>query len=90
MIIVDTALAERVAQGNPIRLALVGGGYSARHIAHQVVSSFPGIKLAVIANRTPENARGCYEFAGISDSREVNSLSEKALPELDQDSPATA
>ena len=83
MIIVDTALAERASQGNPIRLALVGGGYSARHIAHQVVSSFPGIQLAVIANRTPENARGCYEFAGITESLEVSSLSdlERAVSE---------
>ena len=83
MIIVDKALEERAKQGNPIRLALVGGGYSARNIAHQVISSFPGIQLAVIANRTPENARGCFEFAGVTDAREVETEAdlERAISE---------
>ena len=76
MIIVDRALAERAEQGNPIRLALVGGGYSARHIAHQVINSFPGIRLVAIANRTPAHALDCFAFAGVTEAREVSSQAE--------------
>ena len=55
MFMVDTALAKRVAEGRPIRVGMIGAGYSARQIASQIVSSFPGIHLAAIANRTAAN-----------------------------------
>jgi predicted homoserine dehydrogenase-like protein len=32
MIIVDTAIKQRIAEGRPLKVALVGAGYSARHI----------------------------------------------------------
>lgn len=76
MIIVDTAIAERVAADRPLRVAMIGAGYSAKHICSQIVSSFPAIHLAVIANRTPENARKVYEIAGIDSVENISSAAE--------------
>ncbi len=76
MIIVDTALAARVAAGNPIRVGMIGAGYSAKHVAAQIVSSFPGIHLVAIANRTLSNAENVYHAAGVEHVRRVSSSSE--------------
>jgi predicted homoserine dehydrogenase-like protein len=65
MIIVDTAIAKRVAENRPIRVAMFGAGYSAKHITSQILSSFPGIHLAVIVNRTPSSAEAIYKIAGV-------------------------
>lgn len=76
MIIVDTAIAKRLAENRPIRVAMFGAGYSARHIASQIISSFPGMHLAVIVNRTPENAEFVYRNAGVANVRRVRSSGE--------------
>jgi predicted homoserine dehydrogenase-like protein len=76
MIIVDTALAERVASGRPIRVALVGAGYIARCIALQIVTAFPGIRLSVIANRTIARARQAYYEAGIDSISHATSVAQ--------------
>jgi len=64
MIIVDKKLEERQRDGNPIRVALVGAGFSGSHIAHQILTSFPAIRLAAIANRTVDKALRAYAAAG--------------------------
>lgn len=66
---VDKALAERQQKGNPVRVAIVGAGYSARHIAYQIIKSFPGLRLAAIANRTIAAAREAYSAAGVTEVR---------------------
>ena len=71
MILVDKALARRQAEGNAVRVALVGAGYSGRNIACQIVSSFPGLRLVAIANRTLAAARDAYSAARISDAEVV-------------------
>ncbi|HEX6707574.1 MAG TPA: NAD(P)-dependent oxidoreductase [Albitalea sp.] len=73
MIIVDTALAKRSAEGNPVRVALVGGGYMARCIALQIVSAVRGMRLVAIANRTVEKAERAYRDAGVTDIVRVDS-----------------
>ena len=73
MIIVDTALQKRVEEKNPIRLGLVGAGYTGRHVAHQVISAFPGIRLVAIANRTPKHAVHAFQGAGVDDVVHINS-----------------
>lgn len=73
MIIVDTAIAKRLQEDRPIRLAIVGAGYSAKHIASQILSAFPAIHLAVVVNRTPDNARAILTQAGAGDIRQVHS-----------------
>lgn len=67
MIIVDRLLAARAAEGRPVRVAMVGAGFMARGIANQIVNSVPGMRLAVIANRTLANAERAWAEAGIAD-----------------------
>ena len=76
MIIVDTALEQRRAQGNPVRVAMVGAGYMGRGIALQIISSMPGMRLVAIANRTPARAESVYRDCGVSEWRRVDSASE--------------
>ena len=71
MIIVDTALKKRLAQGNPVRVALVAAGYMGRGIALEILRAFPGLRLAVIANRTVDQAERAYREAGASEFRAV-------------------
>lgn len=52
MIIVDSALREREANGDPIRVAVSGAGFAAQGLILQLTRPTPGIRLAVIANRT--------------------------------------
>lgn len=52
MIIVDRALAEREAAGEPIRVALSGAGFAAQGLILQLSRPSPGLRLSVIANRT--------------------------------------
>ncbi len=72
MIIVDTAIAKRLAEKRPLRVAMIGAGYSARHIASQIISSFPGMHLALIVNRTPEHAIQVYRNAGVAQVKQVS------------------
>ena len=44
MIIVDTALAQREAQGNPIRVGMVGAGFQAGGIGLQIMTATPGMR----------------------------------------------
>ncbi len=64
MIIVDTELAKRQSDGNPIRVGLVGAGFMARGIVNQILNYVPGMELVAIANRTAENAVQAYRAAG--------------------------
>lgn len=65
MIIVDTALARRAAQGRPVRVALVGAGFMGRGFVNQVVNSVPGMELVAIVNRTQANAERALREAGV-------------------------
>lgn len=76
MIIVDKALAQRAAEHKPIRVALVGGGYIARTIALQLLTTAPGMRLVVIANRTAEKAAQAYRHAGVTEFTSVRNAAE--------------
>jgi predicted homoserine dehydrogenase-like protein len=67
VIIVDTALAAREADGNPIRVALVGAGFVARSVALQMLTPLRGMRLVAIANRTVAKAESAYRRAGATD-----------------------
>jgi len=67
MIIVDKALERRAREGNPVRVGLIGAGYMGRGIALQIVTAFPGLRLAAISNRTLSGAERAYRMAGITD-----------------------
>ena len=76
MIIVDTALARRSEANDPVRVALVGGGYMARCIALQIVSSVRGMRLVAIANRTVGKAERAFRDAGVTEVSRVSTLAE--------------
>jgi predicted homoserine dehydrogenase-like protein len=76
MILVDTALARRAAEGRPLKIGMVGAGFMARGIALQVALSVPGMRVAAIANRHLSHARQAYEEAGLTDCVEASSLSQ--------------
>jgi predicted homoserine dehydrogenase-like protein len=67
MIIVDTALARREAEGNPVRVAMIGAGFMGRGIALQIAAAVPGMTLVAICNRHIEGARRAYAEAGESE-----------------------
>lgn len=75
MIIVDTALAKRKAEGNPIRVALIGAGFMGKGIALQLCRYAPGIELVAIANRNINKAFDAYRDAGIDDITEASAVS---------------
>ena len=64
MIIVDSALAKRHAEGRPIRVGMVGAGFMGRGIALQIATAVPGMELVAIANRSLGGARRAYDEAG--------------------------
>ncbi|MEJ1239901.1 NAD(P)-dependent oxidoreductase [Chryseolinea sp. T2] len=76
MVIVDTALAKREAERNPIRVGLVGAGFMARGVVLQILNSVPGMDVVAIYNRTTEGAKRAYVEAGVEDFAIVNSQSE--------------
>jgi predicted homoserine dehydrogenase-like protein len=67
VIIVDTALARRAAQGRPVRVALVGAGFMGRGFVNQVVNSVPGMDLVAVVNRTQANAERALREAGVGE-----------------------
>lgn len=75
MILVDSALARRRAEGRPLRVAMVGAGFQGRGLANQIVNSVPGMELVAIANRTPSRAAQAYAQAGVDGVDRVETAS---------------
>lgn len=67
MIILDTALAAREAEGNPVKVALSGAGFAAQGLVMQLARPIPGIRLAVLANRSMESIERTLENLEITD-----------------------
>lgn len=64
MIAVDTLLRQRLTDGRPVRVGLVGAGFMARGLVNQLLNSTPGMQLTVISNRTPAKAHAAVTDAG--------------------------
>lgn len=65
MIIVDTALARREAEGRPIRVGIVGAGFQGAAIVRQIVLSVKGMRLVALANRHIEPAIRAFTDLGV-------------------------
>ncbi len=76
MIIVDSALKKRQAEGKPIRFAMVGAGFMGRGVALNVLNSVEGMDLVCISNRHIDGARRAYAEAGIENVVEVQTVAE--------------
>ncbi|WP_119300673.1 NAD(P)H-dependent oxidoreductase [Dongia deserti] len=64
MIIVDTALRRREAEGRPIKVGMVGAGFQGKGIALQILDSTSGMELCAIACRRLEQAVDAFRQAG--------------------------
>jgi predicted homoserine dehydrogenase-like protein len=76
MIIIDRLLAERAAANRPVQVGMVGAGFMARGVANQIANSVPGMRLAVIANRTLSRAAECFRIAGMAEPKVVRTRGE--------------
>ena len=90
MLILDTALARREAEGRPIRVGMIGAGFMGRGLANQIINSVPGMRLVAVANRTLANAERAYAEAGVEPVRvenasQVDAAIEKGTPAVLED-----
>ena len=76
MLIVDTALKAREAEGRPIRVGIVGAGFMAQGLTNQIVHSVPGMCITAISNRRVERAVDVLAYAGRKDSVVAQSQSQ--------------
>jgi predicted homoserine dehydrogenase-like protein len=65
MLSFDLDMAKRERLGNPVQVSLVGAGFMGHGIANQMVNGMPGLRLAIICNRTLEKAANAYTQAGV-------------------------
>lgn len=64
MIIVDTALKAREAEGKPLRVGMFGAGFMSQGLTNTIEHDVPGMRMAGIFNRRPQRAFECYQYAG--------------------------
>jgi len=75
MIIVDEALKKRMAEGNPVRLGVIGCGHMARPMIRRIIERMPGLDVVAVSNRTADKARAVLEKCG-RDPKFVSSVAE--------------
>jgi len=77
----DEYLEQRIGLENPIRVALVGAGASAKMIALQLLTPPKGVRLVAIADRSLLRAGQAYQNAGVNSITTVEDLAslEKAV-----------
>jgi len=76
VIIVDTALKRREAEGRPIQVGIVGAGYMGRGMALTIEKAIPGMRVGAIYNRSPEKARLALEQCGIDEFSEAKTAAD--------------
>jgi predicted homoserine dehydrogenase-like protein len=76
VIIVDTALKKREAEGRPIQVGIIGAGYMGRGMALTIEKSIPGMRVAAIYNRTPEKAKFALEQCGVGNISEAKTVAD--------------
>lgn len=76
MIIVDKALQDRQAAGNPVKVGLIGSGFAGQGFVDQVMGHTPGMTISVVANRTLEGAAQGFRQIGITDVETVSTQAE--------------
>ncbi|MBS0182679.1 MAG: hypothetical protein JSS39_09780 [Nitrospira sp.] len=66
MVLVDSALKAREAEGRPIRVGMVGAGFMGQGLTNQIVHSVPGMRMAAVSNRRLKRAWDVYTYAGLT------------------------
>ena len=72
MVLVDSALRAREAQGKPIRVGMVGAGFMGQGLTNQIVHSVPGMRMVAVSNRHLKRAVDVYTYAGLTDIVEAS------------------
>jgi predicted homoserine dehydrogenase-like protein len=67
MIIVDTALKAREAEGRPIRVALIGAGFMSQGLGNHIVNTTHGIRMVGVYSRRVQRAFDLCEYCGVQD-----------------------
>ena len=67
MIIIDTALQARKAQGSPIRVGILGAGFMSQGLTNQITNATPGMCVVAISNRKLHRALDVFRYAGHED-----------------------
>ena len=67
MIIIDTALQAREAQGSPIRVGILGAGFMSQGLTNQITNATPGMCVVAISNRKLHRALDVFRYAGHED-----------------------
>jgi len=68
VIIVDTALRAREAEGRPIRAGMIGAGFMGRGVANQIINHVPGMRMSAVYARRIEQGVDAYTYAGVPDA----------------------
>lgn len=76
MVIVDTALKKREAEGNPVKVAVIGAGYMGRGLVLQIISAIRGMRVVAVSNRTLSQAELAYRQAGVEELQTVETSSQ--------------
>jgi predicted homoserine dehydrogenase-like protein len=71
MVIVDTALKKCEADGNPVKVAVIGAGYMGRGLVLQIISAIRGMRVVAVSNRTISQAQRAYQQAGVEEVQTV-------------------
>jgi predicted homoserine dehydrogenase-like protein len=71
MIIIDKALEARAEQGNPIKVAILGGGFMAQGLTNQIVNSVPAMNMVALYGRKPQKAIHVLSYAGLENPIEA-------------------
>ncbi|WP_131106022.1 NAD(P)H-dependent oxidoreductase [Ornithinimicrobium sufpigmenti] len=69
MIITDTLLARRADEGTPVRVGLAGSGFMATGLMNHIVNTVPGMEIAAVYARRPEQALTSLGKAGLGEDR---------------------
>jgi predicted homoserine dehydrogenase-like protein len=91
VILVDTALWERQAEGRTVRVGMLGAGLMGQGLTNQIEISVPGMRMAAIYNRRPERAVDVYAYSGLADvrstasQRDLDELAEHGVPVVAED-----
>ncbi|QFG69765.1 NAD(P)H-dependent oxidoreductase [Ornithinimicrobium pratense] len=71
MIITDTLLARRADEGAPVRVGLAGSGFMATGLMNHIVNTVPGMEIAAVYARRPEQALASLAKAGLREDQLV-------------------
>ncbi|GAB76664.1 Predicted homoserine dehydrogenase, contains C-terminal SAF domain [Austwickia chelonae] len=64
MIILDTLLAQRAAEGRPVRVGIAGPGFMAKGLINHILNTKPGMDVACVYARTPDKGVAALAAAG--------------------------